>query len=117
MEIHRNVSNLPGGIPLAAIELPVQNNCRANARADDDQSHATRPSARPEVIFRQRRRLGIVLQLHWQAQLFAQHGRKRHVAPAGQIGGIVEDATLVIEGPRAANAHALDVYAWRRLRQ
>jgi hypothetical protein len=89
----------------AAVDAPSLDEPTPNPRSHGDHRHqlAVPPCAQPALPHG--RRIGVILQGHWNAVALAQGPRDVHTVPSGQRVGIVDRAPQWIDRTGAANSY------------
>lgn len=110
------MADLARRVVLAAHKLPILDDRRADARADDDVHQAWLATARAIVIFAQRGGFGVVFKVHRHFQPSREHVRQRRVVQPSQVGRVNQRARLMVDRARAAHAEGVGALARRQQR-
>ena len=102
------VSHLAGHAIGAVVHLAVVDDARAYAGAQRDGHEALAVPSCAHVVFRQRRAVGIVLNIQRDGQIVVEQLPQRHV-PQRKVAGVADGAGPDLHGPGHAHAHRCDV--------
>ena len=102
--LHRQMAQLGCQTTSAQQQLAVDNDTTADPGADRQVEHVVRALSGAMTPFGQRRQISIIAEADGPTQLCGQFGFQGDIAPAGQIGGFVDNAGHRVERPGRADA-------------
>ncbi|MNT29434.1 hypothetical protein D3C72_1651730 [compost metagenome] len=110
---HRHLAEFAREAPRALVEPAIEDEPRADARADPDGQHVVEVSRRAVVGLAERRHRDVVGHVDRPLEALGQHVANRHVVEV-QIGREDHAARLGVDQARDGEAHAEDALAPHR---
>ena len=100
------MADLARGVPIAAVELTIDDQAAADARADEDSHDIPRLAFEFGHVHAQHRNVTVVFHEHRHVQLFFQSLLERHILPSFQVRGKNDRAGWKVHRARRANTNA-----------